>query len=263
MTCRLAALVLLTASLAADAFAQGARFRIYEPQSRTAEELAPLVAPLLGPDGSALADPQGGSLILQGEPAAIADALAALESLDAALHQYRIESETRSREAVESAFARSGWSERGGFRIARVAAGAATGDRARRVASSIVVLEGRTAEVWTGSTVPMHFGSDVALVPVQSGFRVRPRSLGTGEVELEITPILAERGPGGEIRETGASTQVRVKPGESVAIAGVSEASDSRGAGFPPSARAETGASDSAVVVRVTPFESAPASPAR
>jgi hypothetical protein len=54
----------------------------------------------------------------------------------------------------------------------------------------------------------------------------------------------------------GASTRVRVKPGEAVAIAGVTETSDSRGAGFPPSARAESGATDSAMVVRVTPFES-------
>src|SRR5262245_17431138 len=112
----------LCAVLAGNAFAQ-ARFRIYEPRSRTAEELAPLVAPMLGADGGAIPDPHGGSLLLEGDPQAIEEALAALESLDRPAPQYRIESETRSRESLESASAQLGaWSDRGTFRVARVAA---------------------------------------------------------------------------------------------------------------------------------------------
>ncbi|MFI5314886.1 MAG: secretin N-terminal domain-containing protein [Myxococcota bacterium] len=263
MTSRSAALVLLLLALAGDVYGQGARFRIYEPRSRTADELAPLVAPLLGPSGAAVADPNGGSLILEGDPEAIGNALAALETLDAPPHQYRIESETRTRAAQDGAFAQAGWVDRGGFRVARIAAGAGSGTRAHGVAASVVVLEGRTAEVWTGTSVPVHLGSELALVPVQSGFRVRPRSLGSGEIELEITPVLAERGRGGEIRETGAATQIRVKPGEALAIAGVDEQRDSRGASFPPGAHADSAASDSTLVVRVTPLESSPASPGR
>ena len=259
---RLIAAVLL-ALLAGSALAQ-ARFRIYEPRARTAEELAPLVAPMLGADGSALADPHGGSLILEGDPQAIAQALAALETLDRPMAQYRIESETRSRQSLESASAQlGGWSDRGSFRVARVSAGAGAGTRTRSVGASVVVLEGHTADVWTGTEVPLHFGGDVALVPVQSGFRVRPRTLGTGEIELEITPIMAEQGRGGTIRELGAATQVRVRPGESLALAGVAEEAAERGAGFPPGAHAEAGQSDSVIVVRVTPFESVPAAPAR
>lgn len=261
MSSKVVALVLLIASLALDASAQ-ARFRIYEPRSRTAEELAPLVAPMLGPDGAAVADPHGGSLILQGQPEAIADALAALESLDAPLRQYRVESETRSRESLAGAFAGAD-ARGGGLRIVRISAGANRGERARRLGTSLVVLEGHTAEIWTGNTIPMRFGADMALIPVQSGVRVRPRTLGSGEIELEITPVLAERGRGGEIRELGASTQIRVKPGESVAIAGISESRDERGAGFPPSASAESSASDSATIVRVSPLESVPAAPER
>lgn len=263
-TCAFAIVWLLLASLAASASAQ-ARFHIYEPRSRTAEELAPLVAPMLGPDGAAVPDTHGGSLILEGDPAAIADALAALETLDAAVHQYRVESETRSRESLAGVFAdaRAG----AGLQVVRLSAGAARGDRNRRLGASLVVLEGNSAEIWTGTTVPMHFGDGVALVPVQSGVRVRPRTLGSGEIELEITPVLAEQGRNGEIREMGAATRVRVRPGEAVAIAGVTETSDSRGAGFPPSARAESGATDSATIVRVTPFESGgatlPAAPDR
>jgi hypothetical protein len=130
---------------------------IYEPRFRTAEQLAPLVAPLLGPDGAALPDPQGGKLILQGEPAAIAQALEALRSLDGALHQYRIESETRSRESLDRAFAGAGgWVDGGELRIGRVAAGAGGSERTRRLGASVVVLEGQEASIWTGVTVPVN-----------------------------------------------------------------------------------------------------------
>jgi type II/III secretion system protein len=253
---------LLCAWVAGSAWAQ-AGFRIYEPRSRTAEELAPLVAPMLGAGGSALADPHGGSLILEGDPQAIEQALAALATLDRPTAQYRIESETRSRQSLEGASARiGGWSDRGAFQVARVSAGAGAGTRVHSVASSVVVREGQTADVWTGTEVPLHFGHDVALVPVQSGFRVRPRTLGSGEIELEITPVMAEQGRSGAIRELGAATQVRVRPGESLALAGVAEEAAERGAGFPPGAHAESGTSESVIVVRVTPFESLPAAPA-
>src|SRR5258706_6049212 len=142
MPARLAtALVLLLASLAADVSAQ-ARFRIYEPRSRAAEERAPLVAALLGPAGPAVADAHGGSLILEGDPAALAAALAALETLDAPLHQYRIESETWSRDSLEGAFAGAGArGDAGGLRIVRISAGASRAERARRLGTSLVVLE--------------------------------------------------------------------------------------------------------------------------
>jgi type II secretory pathway component GspD/PulD (secretin) len=249
--------------LATQAFAQGASFHIYEPRSRTAEELAPLVAPMLGPDGGAVPDPHGGSLILEGDPAAIADALAALQTLDQAPHQYRIESETRSRAALEAASARVGFADHGPLRVARVSAGALASDRTRSFGASVVVMEGRTAEVWSGRELPLHFGTETALVPVQSGFRVKPRTLGSGEIELEITPVVAEQGRQGEIHELGAATRVRVKPGESIALAGVDESAESRGASFPPGAGAASRADDSAIVVRVTPFESLPAAPER
>src|SRR5262245_5441119 len=244
----------LLASAALSVAAAAGTFRIYEPRFRTAEQLAPLVAPLLGPDGAAVPDPQGGKLVLTGQPEAIAAALRALRSLDGALHQYRIESETRSVESLDRAFAHAGgWVDGGQLRIGRVAAGAGSGERTRRLGASVLVLEGGQAEVWTGATVPVHWGNGVALVPAPSGFRVRPRTLGSGEIELEITPVLAERGAGGEIRETGAATQVRVRPGESVALAGVAETGESRDASLPPAAHASSRSSDAALVVRVTP----------
>jgi hypothetical protein len=48
-----------------------------------------------------------------------------------------------------------------------------------------------------------------------------------------------------------------------VAIAGVDESGESRGASLPASAHASASASDSALVVRVIPMDELPASPAR
>jgi Flp pilus assembly secretin CpaC len=95
------------------------------------------------------------------------------------------------------------------------------------------------------------------LVPVRSGFRVRPRSAGPERIDVEITPIVAELGPGGSIRETGASTQVRVRPGESVAIGGVTRQESSAGADVFHGAERGSGANESLLVLRVTPLDDA------
>src|SRR5262245_23959982 len=159
-----AAVLSASAVLGIAALAAAGTFKIYEPRYRTADQLAPLVAPLLGPDGGAIADPQGGKLILTGEPEAIAAALEALRSLDGALHQYRIESETRSRESLDRAFARAGgWVDGGDLRIGRVAAGAGGGGGSRRLAASVVVLGGRAAGIWAGTHVTGNRGGGAEL----------------------------------------------------------------------------------------------------
>jgi type II secretory pathway component GspD/PulD (secretin) len=261
------ALALLVSLAAAGASAQE-RFHVYEPQSRTAEELAPLVARLLGPDGAAIPDPHGGKLVLEGDPAAIQAALAALRELDAPLHQYRVESRIDRKSALDAvALAAGGWIDRGGLRVVRLSAGAGAADAERRFSASVVVLEGNTAEVFTGASQVLHTSLGSELVPVQSGFRVRPRALGDGEIELEITPVLADAqgslARGGALQETGAATRVRVRPGETLAIAGIADASSGAGADAFHGAETHSTSSDSVLVVRVTPAGEAAASPAR
>jgi len=256
-------------SLAALRAGAQERFHVYEPQTRTADELAPLVARLLGPDGAAIPDPHGGKLVLEGDPAAIQAALAALRELDAPLHQYRVESRIEEKAALDAAaVAAGGWIDRGGLRVVRLSAGAGSAEAQRRFSANVVVLEGTTAQVFTGASQVLHTSLGSALVPVQSGFRVRPRTLGDGEIELEITPVLAEaQGSverGGSIRETGAATRVRMRPGETLAIAGIGDASSGSGsaAGGFSGAETHSDVTESALVVRVTPAGEAAAAPA-
>ena len=253
-------------------------FEIYVPRNRPAEELAPLVQAMLAGQGSAVADPHSGKIVLSGSPEAIAGALAALRELDQTVRQYRVESQTSTREALEGESASlEGWIEAGDLRIGRVIGPegmrlrASAGDaRSReRFDATVVVMEGRSAEIWTGADHPVttrtveragpysRVTESTQLVPVRSGFRVRPRSSGPAAIEVEITPIVQELGPDGSIRETGSSTQIRVRPGESMAIAGVTGLGTSAEVELPRGARRESGASETLLLVRVTPLDDA------
>jgi len=254
-------------------------FEIYVPRSRPAEELAPLVEALLAGQGSAVADPHSGKLILSGDPEAIAQALAALRELDQAVRQYRVESETSTRAALDRTSASvGGWIEAGDVRIGRVVgpegvrldASAGGSGSSERLAATVVVMEGRSAEIWTGSdnlvttrTIERagpyaRVTETTGLVPVRSGFRVRPRSAGADTILVEITPIVEELGPDGSIRETGAATQIRVRPSESVAIAGVTQQASDAGADVFHGAERGSDARESLLVVRVTPLDDTP-----
>ena len=232
--------------------------------------------------GSAVADPHSGKLVISGDPAAVAQALAALRSLDQAVRQYRVESRTSTRQALEGASGSlDGWIDAGGVRIGRgggpegvrVRASAGGADSSERLGASVVVMEGREAEIFTGADYPIttrtieraggyaRVTETTELVPVRSGFRVRPRSAGPESIELDITPIVQELGPGGSIRETGASTRIRLRPGESFAIGDVTRQETSAGADVFRGASREATASESVIVVRVTPLD-APAAPA-
>ena len=259
-------------------------FEIYVPRNRSAEELAPLVQGMLSGEGSVVADPHSGKLVISGDPAEIAQALAALRSLDEAVRQYRVESETSTARSLDQASASvSGWIDAGNVRIGRVIgpegvrvrASAGGGDAVERLGASVVVMEGRSAEIWTGSDQPLttrtieragpysRVTESTELVPVRSGFRVRPRSAGPDAVELDITPIVSEPGPGGSIRETGASTHIRVRSGESVAIGGITRSAESQAAdAFRGAGRADA-TDESLLVVRVTPLDDAPAARGR
>jgi type II secretory pathway component GspD/PulD (secretin) len=277
------ALALLALILGLASPLGAATFEIYVPRNRPAEELVPLVQGVLAGQGSAVADPHSGKIVLSGDPAAMEEALALLRSLDAPIHQYRVESETTTRAALDQASASvSGWIDAGGVRIGRVRgpegvnvrASAGGGDSVARLGASVVVLEGHSAEIWTGSDYPVtsrtveragrysRTTESTELVQVRSGFRVRPRAAGDDAIELDITPIVSELGPGGSIREQGAATQIRVRAGESIVIGGVTrEAGGSEVDVFRGAARS-SGSSDSVLVVRVTEIGDAGDAPA-
>jgi hypothetical protein len=91
-------------------------------------------------------------------------------------------------------------------------------------------------------------------VPVRSGFRVTPRGLADGQVELEIEPVVSERRSDGAIERTGAASRVRVRPGETLVLADVAQ--DDQAASLDPLAANHTSTrSNTALLIRVTTAE--------
>jgi hypothetical protein len=282
--------------------ALAAQLELYTPRGRPAEELVPLVAPLLEPEGTAVADPGSGKLLLRGSAEALRAARAVLEQIDVVPRQYRVETRIEERESLTSrGLSIEGWIEVGDVRIGRVREPARRRGHAdsrveirvreyrttsrERFASSVVVIEGREAEVWTGSLVPVHArvydvrAQETRIVetrmlePVRTGFAVRPRAAGEGAIELEIVPIREQvraRGGAGSgdlaISQTGASTRVRVQPGEWIAIGRLQWDEEDRESELFAVTTRDALTGDSLLLVRATqlsdaPDEEAPGSP--
>jgi hypothetical protein len=277
-----AALVALAAPARAD------RIELYTAQYRPAEELADLVAPLLAPDGIATADPASNKVLLRGSPEQLAQALELLRGLDTQPRQYRIRSELSSHTALQArGLEVEGWIRVGDVRIGHLPAGGRRGQgrgersgsqvevrardlgntRDRRFAAELVVLEGRMGEIWTGEVFPVtveeYYGgryggrmreTTTALVPVRRGLAVAPRTVGE-QIELEITPIVQEGDPQGGIRQTGASTLVRVSPGERLVIGGIADEHETREVDALGSYQAERSSQDDILIVEAIPLE--------
>jgi hypothetical protein len=250
---------------------------IYRPHARTAAELAPVARTLLAPGGAAIADPGGRGLVLRGSPEGVARTLEVLRQLDVRPVSYRIESlVTRTAELEQLGLGVEGWLELGALRVGRMPA---TGEpdlglraqlgessRDRRSEAMLTVLEGHEAELWTGTLEVeptrrlragprgLHVRESTTWVPVRSGFRVTPRGLADGQVELEIEPVVSERRPDGAIERTGAASRVRVRPGETLVLADVTQ--DDQAASLDPLAADHTSTrSNTALLIRVTTAE--------
>jgi hypothetical protein len=225
---------------------------LYKARFRPAGELADLVAPLIGPEGAAVADESGGFVLLRGSPEAVAQALETLARLDVQPRQFRISSEVVSRSVLQARGIRvGGWIQVGDLRIGRTLAGPEgvrihanqlRADSGSHFQASVVALENTPAEIWTGNVFPfavsevgvfdhgrphgaarrgeLRFHETTALVPVRQGLRVRARGSGDA-VELDLVPVMEDGHPSSGIREMGASTRMRVKPGEQVVIGSI------------------------------------------
>ena len=139
------------------------------------------------------------------------------------------------------------WTRSGEVRVGRVAGPSAEGsglavrlhtlatDDHARFHGTVAVLDGSSAELWTGTVHPERVrvrrvigsdrGSEVrvydtrTLVPVRTGFRVAPRRQPDGRIELEIAPIIEERTERGTVVRAAAATRVVAAPGQPVAVA--------------------------------------------
>ncbi|MEE9278677.1 MAG: secretin N-terminal domain-containing protein [Myxococcota bacterium] len=239
---------LLALALAVAPGTQAADFDLYRPKHRTAQELQPLIAPVLGDDGGAVADPGTGTLLISGNAQARARARELLTQLDVPLARYWIDSRIESREALRlQGYELEGEFQLGSLRIERLREPDPPAleprmhfqelrtDEVRRHQQSLLVTEGRTAELWTGSLVPIRARSfelpdgeqrvleTEPLLAVRTGFQLRPRGLPDGSVELELVAVAARGRSGAELERTSSSTQVRLRPGEWVGVTELSE----------------------------------------
>jgi hypothetical protein len=281
---RALALVALVAALASPVAAWGAE--VFKPRYRPAEELVPVAEGILGPGGMVAADPRTGWLILRGDPGPVAEALETLQRLDVRPASYRVWSTlTRTAELERAGVSVSGWVRAGDVRIGRagwVPRGLWVSPRGllaqgeSTFTGEVAVLEGAAAEVWTGTVFPerqtfadgrggrVRVYETATLVPVQTGFRVRPRGRADGSIEVEITPVISERDADGTLVRAAAATAVVVRPGETVVIASAHETGAQ--IALDPFATLDyrEGANDSTLLVRVerTDLEDDPASPA-
>jgi hypothetical protein len=70
--------------------------------------------------------------------------------------------------------------------------------------------------------------TQVGMVSATSGFEARPQLLGDGRVRVQIQPFEGSPQPGGAIRTSGAASEVTVRPGETVAIGGITQSGEQR-----------------------------------
>jgi hypothetical protein len=188
----------------------GDRVEVYAPRHRTVEDLAPLVSGVLAPSGEAIPDPSSGRLILRGDAASVERALEVLASLDTPIRSYRVESILSTlRDLDRMGVELGGWLESGGVRIGRASGPEGVAVRLDALRSSedrhfrglVTVIDGRAAELWTGTEEPrrsrhiereggrVRIHETTTLVPVRTGFRVVPRGLPDGRVDGRPRPI--------------------------------------------------------------------------
>jgi hypothetical protein len=249
------------------------RIELYEPRSRSAQDLLPLVAAILGDEGEAIVDRGTGKLLLIGAPKRVGEALAVLAKQDRPLAQYEVHYESRSETELEASGVRVVWraggsgprvgvlGERVRLRSGRVRATAdhRSSGAADDFAGMLRVEEGRPGHIATGSSFPVdlfrsnYWGRpqvETAYLETTRGFEVLVRRVADG-VEVSLSPVDERRSEDGAIERTAATTVVTIAPGETVVVARVSEDGKHREYGVPTLYRAGRDRGDRVLLLRV------------
>ena len=229
--------VVLILSLAAAQADQRVSIEVIELQHRTAEEMIPLLEPLLG--SGEVVTGTGMSLILRSNPATLADVRQVLETMDAApanlLVSVRRGALGGSSEREVQVQGRVGGVDVGEGSGTRIIL-RQTADRDSSI-QTLRVMEGQTALIRTGESVPRGQPGLILLprgsliVPgldyrdVERGFLVRPRVGGDDRVQLEIRQLHEReaRAGGGRFEFQQVDTVLSGPLGEWIRIAGVEE----------------------------------------
>lgn len=220
---------------------------VIQLRNRSAEELLPILRPLVEP-GGALTGMQY-QLILRASPANIADIRRVLQTLDTRPRRLLISVRQDGDRAQE---ARSG-SISGGVQIGSSGSGAVITGRAidnqstsqERVAQTLQVMDGGIATINVGQSIPVPARVVTRTVngvvvqdttsyrDVGTGFQVRPRVSVSGErVTLEINPHRDTPGAGGTVNIQQAYTTVSGRLGEWMELGGSNVSETRSGSGI-------------------------------
>lgn len=201
---------------------------------RMAEDMLPIVQPMVGPDGTASA--MNNVLIIRTTPERLAEVEQVVSRLDITQRNIRIEVSHGSSMQRESGRLSAGGRGRAGD--AEIVIGSPghrngvhiDGDRgssrsSRQSSQYLTVMDGASAFIAVGQSVPytqqwavytQRYASmqqTTEFRDITTGFEVRPRYIGD-EVEVEITPRIASLNANRTIDFETLSTRIRVKPGE-------------------------------------------------
>jgi type II secretory pathway component GspD/PulD (secretin) len=227
--------------------AAGDAVEVYRAANRPAAELLPLAEAALAGEGSAALDSGTNSVVLIGPPAAVERTLALLRQQDQRRRTVVLRYESRRAGELAAQQIRVEWStSSANLRVgnvifprgrtgARVSGGAIRGRGEDSFAGTVRVLDGEVGQIGTGRSVPVHsrgvYTYQTTFVAAERGFTARPRILADDRVQVEITPTDDVVDDRGRVEFTGAATTVIVKPGETVALAGISQGGEGRAEG--------------------------------
>lgn len=207
--------------------------RVYAPRHRTAEELLPLAAAMLGERGRALID--AGNLVLIAPAKALEETTALLELRDAPRETLVIDVESRSLRSLRSGGRSVRWrGSTGSLRTGMLVeppTGNALVDRGGRSIStarddgsrfSVRVLDGESARLEIGQLEVFRdrswFERYTTFLEIESGLVVRPRTLGNGDIQLQLEWQESGTEPEARVGFARLATTLRVEPGQTVVL---------------------------------------------
>lgn len=223
-------------------------FKIITLQHRFAEEILPVIRPLVGDNGTASA--MQNNLIIRTSPANMAEIEQIISTLDTARQNLKI---TVNRNQNLSASGSSA-DVSGRKRIGNVTIESASGrqiirdgvalnienqQRKSNIANTqyIQVIDGEKAFISVGQSIPytqewvaltqryVSVQRTTQFVTIDTGFAVRPRTIGN-QVELEITPRFSQLNQRGIIDFETLTTVIRTNRGEWVDLANIMQQKD-------------------------------------
>ena len=217
------------------------RVQVYKPKHRTAEELVPIAQTVIAGSGSVALDRGSNSLVLIGDPGAVADVLALLSTEDRALRSVLLRYDTRRvRDLAAQGYQLRWTAATGGFRLGnlrispdqgssiRVRASDAMHSLVESFSGKLRVLEGEATRIETGTLLPYETkgssGTSTEFVNATTGFEAKPRILADGRVQVDLAAFAHQLRLDRNLDSMAASTLVIVKPGAVVVVGSSSEA---------------------------------------